>query len=175
MSYFFIKNAVKQKGKFWQTFSIFLALPEDTTWYWSSCETHNNISTIYFHKIVAFVLTCIFQIFLINLEECWLVCSFLWYLFYFFVQMDNTGMFKNFTKCWQFYGIVKVITEKSTKTIGVFYYNFYWDIKALGCLFTSSFKISFSIFCWSTSIKLKTFFLPLHLFWAAILLSKLHH
>ena len=41
------------------------------------------------------------------------------------------SIFKNLRKCRQFYGIVKAITEKITEKIGVFFYNFYWDIEAL--------------------------------------------
>ena len=40
-------------------------------------------------------------------------------------------MFKNFRKYWQFYGVVKAITEKITKNIGVFFYKIYQEIGAL--------------------------------------------
>ena len=73
------------------------------------------------------------------------------------------------------------------KNIDVFSYNFHWNVGALkisvfslttsigmlelsDAVFTSSFKISFSIWFWSTSIKLKLP-LSLHLFWIAIMLG----
>ena len=73
------------------------------------------------------------------------------------------------------------------KNIDVFSYNFHWNVGALkisvfslttsigmlelsDAVFTSSFKISFSIWFWSTSIKLKLP-LSLHLFRIAIMLE----
>ena len=111
---------------------------------------------------------CIFHIFLkIWKNVDWSVVS-LDIFFTFFVQSGNICMFKNFRKCRQFYEIVEAITEKITKNIGVFFYNFYWISEHSDALFTSSLKISFSICFWSTKIKLKLS-LSLHLFWIAIM------
>ena len=77
---------------------------------------------IYSQKIVTFVQTCIFQIFLINLEECSLVCSFLWYLFYLFLCkgimyacLRISGNVDNFME------LLKLLQEKLKKNIGVFF------------------------------------------------------
>ena len=55
-------------------------------------------------------------------------------------------MFKNFRKCQQFYGIVKAISEKITKNNGVFFITFTGISELCDALFTSSFKISFTMF-----------------------------
>ena len=51
-------------------------------------KTHNDISKMHSQKIVTFLQTCVFQLFLINVEECSLVCRFLWYLFYLFCRKE---------------------------------------------------------------------------------------
>ena len=62
-------------------------------------------------------------------------------------------------KTWYFavYGVAKAIKDKITKNIEVSFKNFHWDIRVLIGIFTFSFKIYFSIFYWSNSIKLKLF------------------
>ena len=80
-------------------------------WVLKPSETHIDISKIYSQKDVTFAQTRIFQIFLINLEECSLVFSF--YLISFFLLFLCKGVvfvFKNFSECRQSEGIVKAIT-----------------------------------------------------------------
>ena len=109
-----------------QNFFIFLTLPEENAGYWKPSKTPIDILKIFSQKYVTFVQIFIFKILVINFEECSLICSFLWYLFYLFVQRGNISVLK----CRQFYGIVKVIAEKTTKNSVVFFEIIYWDIRA---------------------------------------------
>ena len=79
-------------------------------------------------------------------------------------------MFKNFRKCRQFWQLLKLLQRKLLK-ISLFSFKTCVGISELcDALFTSSFKISFSICFWSTSIKFKSP-LSLHLFPIAIMLG----
>ena len=77
--------------------------------------------------------------------ECWLICSFLWYLITFFVRKSSISMFKNFRKNWNFYGL-ELLQRRWLKILVLLFINFIGIWKLGDALFTSSFKIFFNLF-----------------------------
>ena len=107
------------------------------------------------------------KIFLINLEECSLVFSFLWYLFYLHAISACLRVSDDVN---DFMELLKLLQRKLLKIL-VFSFKTFIEISELcDALFTRSFKISFSIFFWSTLAKLKLS-LSFHLLWIAIMLG----
>ena len=96
----------------------------------------------------AFVQACIFQMSLINLEECSLVYSFLWYIYiYIFLTFLYKGLI---SACLRISGnvdnfmeLLKILQRKLLKILLFSFKTFIGTSELCYALLTSSFKISF--------------------------------